>query len=483
MCDKRAVSATPRERLEPVAPVDAPELGSDLVDVYEEGGSPPAPSPQALGVFELAWPTILAFGTQTLVRVVSLLMVGSLGQDAVAGVGVANQFFWLVQAFGTVAPTGIIALLSRAVGARDAKLADAALRQGLWLGLGLGAISTAALLPITRTAISAYGVSAEVTALGGEYLFLATPGIIPLSLSLVFGSALRAAGDTRTPLAIGAAANLINIALGWALIYGRFGMPALGVAGAGIAATIAVTVQLPVFFWLWRSRRLRVAPAGATARPDTAVMSRLLHIGYPAAIEGLLFQGGLWFFMRLLAPYGTEAVAAYNVGAQILAFSFLPGLGFGAAASTLVGQHLGEGDPAAAMRSGWRSMAGAILAMSAIGAVIIAFAPELAGLFGLSPLATERTVDFVWILGAVQPLMAIEYTIGGALRGAGDTRFPLLAVFTGLFGFRVLPAAIAALVFHAPLNLVWGMLVFDYAVKATLLVARFARGRWKTVTV
>lgn len=462
---------------------DAPELASDLVDVYEEGGSPPAPSPQALGVFELAWPTMVAFFTQTMVRVVSLFMVGSLGQDAIAGVGVANQFFWMVQALGTVAPTGIIALLARAVGARDVKLADAALRQGLWLGLGLGVVSTAALLPITHAAIGAYGVSEQVTAQGSEYLFWAAPGMVALSLSLVFGSALRAAGDTMTPLVIGAGANLVNVALGWALIYGRFGLPPLGVAGAGIAATVAVTLQLPIFFWLWRTRRLRIAPAGATARPDTAVMSRLLHIGYPAAIEGVLFQLGLWFFMRLLAPYGTEAVAAYNVGAQILAFSFLPGLGFGAAASTLVGQHLGEGNPAAAMRSGWRSMAGAILAMCSIGTVIIAFAPQLAALFGLSPLAAERTVDFVWILGAVQPLMAIEYTIGGALRGAGDTRFPLLAVFVGLFGFRVLPAAIAALVFHAPLNLVWGMLVFDYAVKATLLVGRFARGRWKTVVV
>jgi Na+-driven multidrug efflux pump len=134
---------------------DAPELASDLVDVYEEGGSPPAPSPQALGVFELAWPTMVAFFTQTMVRVVSLFMVGSLGQDAIAGVGVANQFFWMVQALGTVAPTGIIALLARAVGARDVKLADAALRQGLWLGLGLGVVSTAALLPITHAAIGA----------------------------------------------------------------------------------------------------------------------------------------------------------------------------------------------------------------------------------------------------------------------------------------------------------------------------------------
>jgi putative MATE family efflux protein len=476
------VSESRRERLDPVA-ADEPELGSDLVDVYEEGAGPPTPSPQTLGVFELAWPTILAFGTQTLVRVVSLGMVASLGESAVAGVGVANQFFWLVQSLGTVAPTGIMALLSRAVGARDVELADASLRQGLWLGLAVGIGSSLVLLPLTSGAIAAYGVDAKVTALGSEYLFWATLGIVPLTLSLVFGAALRAAGDTRTPLWIGAAANLLNLGLGWALIYGKLGLPALGVAGAGIAATLAVSLQLPVFFWLWLTGRLRIAPAGASARPDRQVIARLLRIGYPAAIEGALFQVGLLLFMRIVAPYGTEALAAYQVGTQILAFSFLPGLGFGAAASTLVGQHLGEGDPARAERSGWRSMVGAILSMTAMGVLVIALAPQLAALFHLSPLAVERTVDFVWILGAVQPLMAIEYTIGGSLRGAGDTRFPLLAIFAGLFLFRLTPAAIAAGVFHARLNVVFGMLVLDYAVKAALLLTRFVRGRWKTLEV
>jgi putative MATE family efflux protein len=481
VCDKRAVSGTPSDGLSAVR--DAPELGSDLVDVYEEGASPPAPSPQALGVLELAWPTILAFGAQTLVRVVSMVMVGSLGESALAAVGVANQFFWMVQALGTVAPTGIIALLSRAVGARDPELADAALKQGLWFGLAVGVISTAVLLPFCTAAIAAYGVDARVVELGSQYLYWTVLGNVPLTLSLVFGAALRSAGDVRTPLAIGAAANVLNVALGWTLIYGHFGLPALGVAGAGIAATVSVSLQIPMFFWLWRAGRLRVAPAGASLWPDRAVIRRLFRIGYPSAIEGALFQGGLLLFMRILAPYGTEALAAYNVGAQILSFSFLPGLGFGAAASTLVGQHLGEGDPARAERSGWRSMAGAMLTMSALGAVVIASAPQLASLFHLSPLAAERTVDFIWILGAVQPLMAIEYTIGGALRGAGDTRFPLLAIFTGLFLFRLAPAAIAARVFHAPLNLVWGMLVLDYAVKAALLIARFTRGRWQSLRV
>ena len=95
----------------------------------------------------------------------------------------------------------------------------------------------------------------------------------------------------------------------------------------------------------------------------------------------------------------------------------------------------------------------------------------------------ELTVDFIWTLGAVQPLMAIEYTIAGALRGAGDTRFPLFAIFAGLFLCRLLPAAIAAYVFHARVQVVWSMLVLDYALKGSLLIWRFRRGRWKTLEV
>jgi putative MATE family efflux protein len=464
-------------------PRDAPELASDLVDVYEEGSPPPAASAAALGVWELAWPTILAFLTQSLVRWVSFAMVGRLGADALAAVGIGNQFFWLLQSIATLVPTGLTALLARAVGSGDAKLADAALRQGLWLGLGIGVLSTFALLPFTDHAIALYGVEPGVVAHGGEYLYWTVLGSVPMTLALVFGAALRAAGDMRTPLWVGAAANLVNVFLCWALVYGRFGLPALGVAGAGIAATVSVTLQIPVLWWLWHGGRLKLRPAGASFRPDRAVMRRILRIGYPAAFEGAIFQVGLLGFMRLLGPYGTAAVAAYNVGAQVLSLAFLPGIGFGAAAATLVGQHLGEGDPARAERSGWRSMWGAIALMTAMGAATIAAAEPLARTFSDDAHVIELTVNFIWTLGAVQPLMAIEYALGGALRGAGDTRFPLLAIFAGLFLCRLAPAAIAAYVFEARVQLVWSMLVLDYALKATLLVWRFRRGRWKTLVV
>ena len=118
------------------------------------------------------------------------------------------------------------------------------------------------MLPLTGFAMSLYGVNANVVALGGDYLYWTVLGNVPMTLAVVYGAALRAAGDTRTPLWIGAVANVVNVGLCWALIYGRLGFPALGVSGAGIASTIAVSLQLPVLWWLWRGGRLRAAAVG-----------------------------------------------------------------------------------------------------------------------------------------------------------------------------------------------------------------------------
>ena len=104
-------------------------------------------------------------------------------------------------------------------------------------------------------------------------------------------------------------------------------------------------------------------------------------------------------------------------------------------------------------------------------------------MFSSDPAVIALTVDFIWILGAVQPLMAIEFALGGGLRGAGDTRFPLLTIFIGLFVCRLVPASVAALVYGASIQLVWSALILDYSIKALLLVVRFQRGRWKRIEV
>lgn len=467
------------ERADP----DTPELASELLDLRDKPPEPLAPSPQALGVWELAWPTIVATATQTLVRWADLKMVGDLGMEAVAGVSAGGLVYWLLQSSVMAVTTGLAALLARAAGARDERLADATLRQSIVLGSLFGLVTLAAMLPLTEPLISLYGVEPLVVSYGSEYLRWLLIGNVPFTLTFVFGAALRAAGDSRTPLWIGIIANVLNVFLNWVLIYGHLGAPALGVAGAGIASSLAMLFQVVVFWPLWTSGRTILRLTHSSFRPDPGLWRRIMHIGYPAAIEGVLFHFGLFAFMRLISMYGTAEFTAYQLGAQILALSFLPGIGFMTAAATLVGQHLGEREPERAARSGWRSMLGAITAMSLLGAGIIALSEPLARWFIDDARVVPLVVDFIWILGAVQPLMAIEFALSGALRGAGDTRFPLLAIFIGLFMCRLVPATLATLVFHAPIQIVWSTLVLDYAAKSVMLSVRFKRGRWKQIEV
>jgi putative MATE family efflux protein len=432
-------------------------------------------------VWQLAWPTIVSYATHTLVRWADLMMVGPLGREALAAVGLGGQAFWLVQSIGMLVPTGLTALLARAVGAGDLDRADRVLRHAMWLAAVIAAVTTVVGVPLATAAIRLYGVEPGVVDLGAQYLVWLFAGNVPFALALVLSAGLRAAGDSRTPLVTGVIANAVNVAFNWILIYGHLGAPALGVRGAAIASSIAMVVQLAMLAAWWRSGKLRLEPSREKLRPDRSLFKSLFTIGWPTAVEGLLFAAGILWFQRLVSRYGTEAVAAYNVGAAILSLAFLPGMGFAAAASALVGQHLGNGDAAAAERSGWRATAGALMCMILMGSAIVVLARPTAGLFSRDPVVQDLVVLFIWILGAVLPLMALEFALGGSLRGAGDTFYPLAVVFLGLFVCRLVPASVLALGAGAPLGWVWGALVLDYLARASLVARRFRGGKWKTI--
>ncbi len=471
------------KRKKSTAEEEKPELASPLLDLRERAPSALAPAPQSLGIWELAWPTIVASALQTMVRWADFMMVGDLGVEAVAGVGAAGQIYWMIQTLVMALSTGLVAILARAIGGGDRQEADQALRQSIVMGAVFGFVSWFIVLPFLGPIIGIMGVTDGVIAYGSDYLFWLLVGNVPFVLGFIFAAALRAAGDARMPLYIGILANLLNLFLNWVLIYGNLGAPALGVAGAGMASAIAMFVQLAVYWIMWSRGLLILKPLLKGFRFDWGMSRRILHIGYPASIEGMVFQIGILSFMALMSVYGTAEFTAYQIGVQILSISFLPGNGFSIAASTLVGQHLGAKDPDAAMRSGWRSLGLAMLFMGALGAALIAMAPTLAGWFIDDAEVIALTVDFIWILGIAQPLMAIEFVIGGALRGAGDTRFPLFAIFTGLFIFRVFPAILIALYWGGSIQLVWSVLLLDYLVKGLLLAERFRRGYWKTIKV
>lgn len=434
-------------------------------------------------VWQLAWPVIVTLLLESLVGLVDTLMVGRLGANAVAAVGVGAQILNSLSIAMTAVGTGTLALVARSIGAGQRDFAERVVAQSL---LAAFVLSCACIVPVVvfaDTVVGWFGVEPRVRELGTWFTRLVMFSIPQSAALFVIGSALRAAGDTRTPLWIGALVNVINVVGNYVLIFGALGLPPLGVRGSALATVIAFTVGM-VFglALLFRGRlTLRLEPHHFTL--DFALIRRVLRIGYPAATEQLLMQVGFFLYLVFAARYGTSAVAAYFIGVRILALSFLPGYGFAAAAAALVGQNLGARQPSLARRSGWESNRLAVYLMSACGVAIIALARPIASAFVDDPAVIQDTVLFIWALGISQPFMAVDFTLGGALRGAGDTRFPLVAVFVGFYGCRLGCAYLASQVFHLELQWLWFSLVGDYIARAALKTWRFRGDRWQKIRV
>ena len=441
-----------------------------------------APDPK-LGVWSLAWPTMTLFALYALVGVVDLVFVSSLGTQAVAAVGVASQIHFFAFAVLAAVTTGTVAVVARESGATRTEEAGRATTCSVALSIGIGGAAMLA-IPFAEPIVALLGLEPAVVDLGGTCLAILLAFNVPLAVESTLGMALRGAGDVRTPLAIGFFTNVVNVIGDYALIFGRLGAPELGAVGSALASGIAFLLGTLVMGWLWWRDQLVLPRASWRSSLTRHRCWRLLRVGIPTAAEQIAFSGGLLIFLGIVSEFGTPPVSAYMIGVRILSFCFVPGFGFAMAASTIVGQNLGAERPEQAARLGWRGMRGAIGVMGSVGLAIVFFARPLADLFGAAGDETiSLTVVFIYILGAAQPLMAIEFALGGGLRGAGDTRFPLIAILTGLFGFRLGAAVLIAAPLFGTVTAVWCCLLADYSVKAAMLSWRFASGRWKTVKV
>ncbi len=431
----------------------------------------------------LAWPVILSFSIESLVGLCDTVMVGRLGSSAVAAVGVGTQILSGVNVTLFAVGTGSLAVVARHVGAGEILAAEETLFQAI---LAAAAISLVAIVPVELWApqvVGLFRVDAAVVAAGSGFVRAVMLEVPAAATVFVIATGLRAAGDTRTPLLIGAVVGTLNVALAYLLIFGHAGLPALGVVGAGVATAVAFSSSAALGLALLArgSLRLRLRRSVPLVRLD--VVRRVLRVGYPAAIEQAMMQLGFVVYIVFASGYGTAAVAAYFIGVRILALSFLPGLGFAAAAGTLVGQSLGAGRPAEAERGGWTALQLCIVLMTAAGTAIFAAARPIARVFVDDPLVIADAVDFIRVLAVAQPLMAVDYALGGALRGAGDTRFPLWTVLLGFYVCRLGFAWVATSVLHLDVVWVWTALLGDYAARSALKSWRFRSGVWKHARV
>ena len=428
---------------------------------------------------ELAWPGIVenfvAFSGQAAI----FAFVGQLGAVATSAVGAAFQFSFLLFPIWRSLAIGTIAHVSRRMGEGRPHLAADVTRQSLLVGaiagLGVGSTFIVFAAPLLRL----LGASEDVVATGTPILAVIGAGSVFQTVWFIGVSAVRAAGDSRTPMWLAVASAALSVPLAYLFI----DVVRVGPIGAAYAVVLdgAVICALVVAV-LWRgSADLRLGDG--SWRLDRATVRSIFAISLPSAAESAMFSFGILALSGFAFRLGTAPGAAHQIVNQVESLSFLPCIAFSGAASALVGQALGMGDPQRATRSGWIAVRMAVLWSTTAGIAFMVVPQLLLGVFTNDERVVQAGVGALAIVGIAQPAQALIFTLGGALRGAGDTRFPLIATVVNWFVVRLPLAYVLAFPLGLGLAGVWAGIAADYFVRAGLLAWRFNSGAWQRVRV
>lgn len=435
-------------------------------------------------LFHLAWPSLVENLLQTMLGFVDLVFVGQLGPDAIAGVGLGNQLMFLLQVSFMGLSVGNQALVARAIGAGDKADAERIAKQSLVLSVLLSVVIGAVGIVYSDSIIAVMGATADVTAIGGAFLRVVSAFSIVMGIMLVGGGTLRGSGDTRTPMLITAFINVINIALDYFLIFGNAGFPRLGPVGSAVATTAARAVGAGLILYvLFRRGSVLKLPTRGGWGIDRQAIGRVLHIGWPAAAEQVVFQLGFLTFSAIAILLGTDDLAAQQIAFNVSNFSILPAFAFGVAALTLVGQNLGARDPERAEASAYQALKSGMVWMCLMGVGFYVFRHFFVGLYTDDPTVMQLGEMCLIFIAAAQPLQAISVILASALRGAGDTRATLVFTFIGIWIVRVGFGYLMGIVFGLGLFGVWLGWIADFLTRAALIYWRFKSSRWKSLRV
>jgi putative MATE family efflux protein len=393
--------------------------------------------------FDLAVPVMVTGGMRTLLRVADFLMVSlALGAEAVAGLELGFQYYFIPFGLSLALSSGTISVISRFKGADDHAKADFAVKQSLWIAVLLAVPITVFTWVYAEPLIALLTNDPDTIGYGAVYL-----KIIMLSVSFRFWSmiaarALAGSGDTRTPMYVRLLTLPTNVALNAVLIFGLLGFPRLGVAGAAWGSAAANTLAGVIFFGLLLSGRYSVTLRLGGKQWDTSIAREIVRVGLPLAGTRLSRTFGRFPFLFILGVLGTEVLAAYAIGRRVMLLALMPAWGYSTAASTLVGQYVGSGDEDEAADYGWQTLRIALATQLLIAVGVIAFARPIASAFDATNV--DLTVTFVRVFGIGVAGFSISRTLRGGLRGAGDTSWPFYGGMLGTYVVR-LPIAFAAL--------------------------------------
>jgi len=422
-------------------------------------------------MLRLAVPVVLIQVGIMLMGVVDTVMVGHVSARALAAVALGNLYFFSLAIFAMGTLMVLDPIVAQAVGAGDRPAMARGVQRGVLLA-GVLTLPIAGLLACAGMIFRAVRQPADVVPLAAAYSVWIIPGIFPFLLFIVFRQSLQSMRLTRPIVLSIAAANLVNAGLNWLLIFGHLGLPAMGVVGSAWATSISR--WLMVGGLCWGARRTLASllfPLRSEVR-EWAPLSRMLRLGIPIGGQHLLEFGAFALVALMMGWMGTREMAGHQIAINLAALTFMVPLGVGDAASVLVGQAVGQGD-----REGTRMWARAALFsgaifMSVTAALFLTLPIPLARWYSREPDVVSVAATLIPIAGVFQVFDGLQVVSAGVLRGAGDTRAPMVINLLGYWGLG-LPVSVYLGFWGGlgPVGLWWG-LVLGLATVALALLLR-----------
>ena len=446
-----------------------------------------AAAPNAPGslreVWSLAYPVVLTQLSATLMGVIDSAMVGRLGPAELAAVGFGSIWLWTLFSVFYGAASAVQTFVAQHDGAGEPERCGDWAWQGFWVVVPAAGLAALSLWPSLDPLLARLGPSPELRALASDYASARLPGEVGFAVWMVFNSFFRGIGDTRTPMVVTIGVNLLNAALDYALIFGAFGLPALGVTGAATATAIAIWTGAAVLLVAFRRRRLAARFQTRLGAPRTACLRRFLRVGAPMGGQWCLGMLSFAVFTTVVARMGDASMAASQAFVMLLSLSFMQAIGVSIAAQTLVGRYKGAGEPEAARRS-YASSLGLGIGVATVVAVLFVAAPgTLLGIFSDDPTVVALGRPLLLVGALFQLCDAIAIISQGALRGAGDTRWPF-AVETALGWLVFVPLAYGlGVTLELGLTGAWSGGLVAIALQAFVLARRFLHGPWESLEI
>ncbi|MBO0413169.1 MATE family efflux transporter [Enterococcus hulanensis] len=421
-------------------------------------------------ILALAIPATIENVLQTAVGFIDALMISRIGLVAVTAVGIANTILNVYLALFIALGVGASALIAQKIGAKQPDEAQKVTNQAVMLTLAVSLLLGIISIFFGESLLRVMGASEAVLQEALQFFMVVGGGVLFMGLMTIFGSILRATGDTKSPMKISVVVNIGNVVIDYILIFGLGPIPALGVLGTAIGTVLSRGLGC---WLLYRKVQQSESPVDHASLFNSGNYRPLVNLSIPATLERLVMRLGQVLYFGLIVSISAKTFAAHSIAGNIESFTYMPAYGLATAATTLVGNAVGAGESQQAKRYGYSAAKYGVIFMSLLGVVLFFGAPFFASLFTSDQEALRQIVIALRIDAFAQPGLAISLITTGALQGMGDTKSPLYSTAFGMWGIRVVGVIVLSKYLGLGIAGIWLSIAIDLYLRSLFLVYKF----------